>query len=74
MSKLGLGLGCLRAVAHDCNYNYNYNKIELGNDFQKNLKQIVIQLGWGLDGRARWRKVTITIRMKLNWGVIFKII
>ena len=35
-SKLGLGLGWLRAVAQG--YNYNCNKIELGINFQKNLK------------------------------------
>ena len=61
-NKMGLGLGWLRAVAQG--YNYNYNKMELWNNFQNNLKSLRINLGWGLDGRARWRKVTITVAIK----------
>ena len=71
-SKIGLGLGWLRAVAQG--YNYIYNKMESGSDFQKNFKSYRIKLGWGLDGCARRRKVTITVAVKLNLGVNFKII
>ena len=35
-SKIGLGLGWLRAVAQG--HNYTYSKIELGSNFQQNLK------------------------------------
>ena len=52
-------------------YNYNYNKIELGSKFQRNVKSYGINLSWGLDGRARWRKVTSTVAIQLNWGVSF---
>ena len=33
-----------------------------------------MKLGWGLDGCARWRKVTIPVTIKLNWLVNFQII
>ena len=72
MTKIGLGLGWLRAVAQS--YNYSYNKIELGSNVQNNLMSWGIKLGWGLDGCARWRKVTITVAEKLHWLIIFKII
>ena len=42
-----LGFGWLRAVAQG--YNYSYNKIELGSNFQNNLKslrKIWLRLGW----------------------------
>ena len=58
-NTIGLGLGWLRAVAQG--YNYKCNTIELGSDFQKNCRSCGIKLSWGLDGCARWRKVTITI-------------
>ena len=67
-----LGLGWLRAVAQV--YNYNYNKIELVSSFQKNLKNLIIKLGWGLDGYERWRKVTDTVAVKLNCLIILKIV
>ena len=68
--KMGLGFGWLRAVAQG--YTYNYNKIKLGRIFQNNLKGLHVKCGWGLDGCARWRKVTITVTIQLNWGVILK--
>ena len=68
--KFGLGLGWLRAVAQGC--NYSYNKIKFGCNCQRKLKSLRINLSWGLDGCARWRKVTITVAVKLNLGVIFK--
>ena len=67
---MGLGLGWLRAVAQ-C-YNYSCNTIKLVSNFLNNIKSLGIKLGWGLDGCARWRKVTITVAVKLNWGLIFK--
>ena len=69
MNKLELGLGWLRAVAQG--YNYSYNNIQLGSNFQMNLTSLGIQLDWGLDGCARRRKFTITLTLKLNWGLIF---
>ena len=71
-NNIGLGFGWLRAVAQS--YNYNYNTIELGGNFTNNLKNLRIQLGWGLDGCARWRTVTDRVAVKLTWEVIFKII
>ena len=71
-SKLGLGLGWLRAATQG--YNYSYSKIDSGSNFQNNLRSWRVKLGWGLDGGALWRKVTITVAIKLNWVVIFKII
>ena len=53
-------------------YIYSYNEIELGSIFLKNLNSLGIKLGWGLDGCARWRKVTVTVTIKLSWGAIFK--
>ena len=67
---MGLGLGWLRAVAQG--YNYSYNKIELGNNFQKILMSWRVKWGWGLDGCARWRTVTMTVRIQVTSGVIFK--
>ena len=61
--KGGLGPGWLRAVAQG--YNYSCNKMELVINFQKTLQSCLITYGWGLDGCARWRKVTITITIKL---------
>ena len=69
-SKLELGLVWLRAVAHG--YAYSYNNIELGTSFQNNLKRFWIKLNWGLDGCARWRKVTLAIALKVNWEFMFK--
>ena len=65
-----MGLGWLRAVAQG--YSYSYNNIDLGSNFERNEQTIGIQLGWGLDGCARWRKVTITVAVTLSWVVIFK--
>ena len=31
-----------------------------------------VKLGSGLDGCARWRKVTITLAVKLNWNIFQK--
>ena len=64
-----LVLGWLRAVAQG--YNYSYNKIEWWSNLQTNLKSWGVNFGWGLDGCARWRKVTITVAVKLNWGLLF---
>ena len=47
-------------------HNYSYNKIELKNNFQKNLKSSENNFGWGFDGCARWRKVTITVTIKIE--------
>ena len=69
-SKIVLGPGWLRAVAQG--ESYSYSKIHLGINFQTNSRSWIIKLGWGLDGCARWRKVTVTIAVKLNWGVNFK--
>ena len=71
-TKNGLRLGWLRAATQG--YSYSCNKNVLGSNFQKNLTSWVLTLGWGLDGCARWRKVTIAVTIKLNCGVIFKII
>ena len=65
-----MGLGWLRAVAQG--YNYNYNKIELVSNFQNNLKSWAVKLGWGLDGCARWRKLTVTATIKFSWRVTFE--
>ena len=70
LNKMQLGRGWLRAVAQG--YNYSYNKIESGSNFQQNLTSLVITCGWGLDGCARWRKVTITVTITVNGEVIFK--
>ena len=70
MNQLRLGLGWLRAVAQG--YNYNYNKIKLGINFQTNLMSWATKLGWGLDGCAWWRKVTVTVTINMNLGLIFK--
>ena len=59
-NKIELGHGWLRAVAQGC------NKTELGINFQMNLNRFGIKLSWGLDGGARWRKVTTTVTIKLN--------
>ena len=48
-------------------YSYSYRKMKLGSNFQNNLENCSIKFGWGLDGCARCRKVTITVAMKLNW-------
>ena len=57
-------------VAHG--YNYSCNKIELWINFQRNLMSWEVTGSWGLDGCVRWRKVTITVAIKLNWGLIVK--
>ena len=62
----------VRAVAQG--YNYNYNEIELGSNFRKNLKSWGVKLCRGLDGCARWRKVTVTVAIQFNLVIIFKII
>ena len=49
-----------------------YTKIELGSNFQKNLNSRDVKCDWGLDGCARWRKVTVTVAIQLSWGMIFK--
>ena len=67
---MGLGLGWLRAVAQG--YIYSYIKIELVSNFHKILRSWGVKLGRGLDGCARWRKVTITVAIKFTWEVIFK--
>ena len=70
MCKIGLRLGWLRAVARG--YTYSYNKMLLGSNFQKNLKVWGIKFGLGLDGCARWHKVTITITTNLSWNTFQK--
>ena len=67
---MDLGLGWLRAAAQG--YNYSYNKTKLGSNFQKNFMGLGLNLSWGLDGCARWRKVTLTVTIKWNWVIIFK--
>ena len=57
---MGLGLGWLRAVAQA--YNFSYIKLELESDLHKNLKSWGIKFGWGMDGCARWCKVTVTVK------------
>ena len=59
-----LGLGWLRAVAQG--YSYSCNKIELGSNFQNKLRSCGVHEGWGLDGCARWRKVTVTVAIALK--------
>ena len=61
-NKKKLGLGWLHAEAQG--YNYSYNKNELGSNLQRNSMSLEIKLNWGLDGCARWRKVTITDAIK----------
>ena len=51
-------------------YGYSCNNIDLEYNFQNNLKSRTVKFGWGLDGCARLRKVTVTVALKLNWGVI----
>ena len=38
--------------------------------FLNNLNSWKVKWGWGLDGCARWRKVTVTVTIKVNWEVI----
>ena len=63
-NKMELGLGCLRAVSQI--YKYSCNKVELGINFQINLKSLGINWSWGSDGCAKWRKVTITITIRID--------
>ena len=58
-SNIELGLRWLRTQAQV--YPYSCSKIGLGFNFYRNLISCGIKLNWGLDGCARWRKVTITI-------------
>ena len=46
--------------------------IEFENNFHRNLKSSGMKWSWGLDGCARWRKLTITVAIKCNWKIIFK--
>ena len=62
--KMWWGLGWLRVVAQG--YDYSCNEIKLESDLQKRLNNLEITFGWGLDGCARWRKVTITVTIKLH--------
>ena len=41
-------------------------KFGLGSSFQNNLMSCVVKWGWSLDGCARWRKVTVTVTIKLS--------
>ena len=61
--KMWWGLGWLRAVAQG--YNYTCNKNKLVSSFENNLRSLVINMGWGLDGCARWRKVTIAVTIQI---------
>ena len=70
VNNIELGLGWLRAVAQG--YKYNYIKIKLWINFLRNLMSWGVIFGWGLDGCARCRKVTITVTIKYSWGAIFK--
>ena len=45
-----------------------------GDQFSNEFNEFVNTMNWGLDGCSRLRKVTSTVTIKLNWGVIFKII
>ena len=42
------------------------NKIGLGRNLQNNLKSSGLNASWGLDGCARWRKVTVTVATKFG--------
>ena len=46
-------------------------KMKLDSNCKNNLMSSGIQWSWGLDGCERWRKVKITIAIKLNWEIIF---
>ena len=59
-------------MAQGYTYNYNYKKIALRINFHKHLIRLNTTLTWGLDGCARWRKVTITVTIKSNWKVVFQ--
>ena len=48
------------------------SNLNWGGKFQMNFKSCVVKLGCRLDGRVRWRKVTVTVTMKWSWGVVFK--
>ena len=65
-----MGLGRLRAVAQG--YSYSYNNIKLRCTFQNNLMSWGLKWDGVLDGCARWRKVTVTVTIKVNWVMIFK--
>ena len=67
-NNIELGLGWLRAGAQA--YSYSCIKMKLGNNFRMNLMSWGVKWNSGLDGCARWRKVTITVAIKLNWGFI----
>ena len=62
--------GWLRSVGDGHSYSCSY--VELLSNFQYIFKCCGIKLGWGLVGCARRRKVTITVAVKLSWGVFFK--
>ena len=55
-------------------YSYSCNTIKLGSNFRKNFTSVEVNSGWCLDGCARWREVTITLTIKLNWVIMFKVI
>ena len=40
--------------------------------FQNYLRSWRVNLGWGFDGCARWRKVTITVAVKYRLGIFVK--
>ena len=58
-------LGLLRAVAQG--YSYSCIRIWLVSNFQNNLNSWGVNLGWGLDACARWRKVSVAVTIKLSW-------
>ena len=41
------------------------------NDFKELRSKLKLGFG-GLDGCARWRKLTVTVNVKFRWGVILK--
>ena len=47
-------------------FSYSFNKIDLDSNFQNNFKSWGVKLVWGLDGCARWRKVTDTVAVQLK--------
>ena len=69
-STIELGLGWLRAAAPG--YSYSCSKIDSVSNFSKNLMSWGTTLGWGLDGCARRREVTITVAVNLICVVILK--
>ena len=61
--------GCARVAQI---YNYSYDNIEMAINFQTNLISLENKSNCDMDGRARWRKNIITIKIQSNRLNIFK--